>query len=67
MDGCSSLLLRLSPGAPDPTLHPPLILTEEYRGYAEVQLKRMDMPESNVLLLDYADYKLEDDESWNSM
>jgi hypothetical protein len=67
IDGCSSLLLQLSPGAPDPTLHPPLTPAEEYRRYAEGQLKCLDMSESNVLLLDYADYKLEDDENWNSM
>jgi hypothetical protein len=67
MDGCSSLLLRLSPGAPNPTLHHPLVLAEEYRRYAESQLKRVDMSTSNMLLLDYAGYKFEDDESWNSM
>jgi hypothetical protein len=30
-------------------------------------LKHVDMSESNVLLLDYADYKLEGDGNWNDM
>jgi hypothetical protein len=66
-DGCLSLLLRLSPGSPDSSLPAPLVLAEEYRRYSEVELKSLEMSEPNVPLLDYAEYKLATDESWNNM
>ncbi|KAE9378843.1 hypothetical protein N431DRAFT_477990 [Stipitochalara longipes BDJ] len=66
-DGCSSILLRLSAGLPDFTLPAPLVLAEEYRRSGEVELKSVEMSESNVLLLDYAEYKLETDENWGAM
>jgi len=44
----------------------PLVLTEQYRRSNEVELKSVEMSEPNVLLLDYAEYKLETDESWSN-
>lgn len=64
-DSCSSLLLRLSPGSPNPNLSRPLALAEEYRRISELVLDRVELDEPNVMLLDYAEYRL-DDESWNS-
>jgi hypothetical protein len=66
-DRCSSLLLRLSPGSPDSTLPAPLVLTQEYRRCNELEQKSVEMSEPNVLLLDYAEYKLETDESWSAV
>jgi hypothetical protein len=37
-DGCSSLLLRLSPGCPNPSLHLPLILVEERNPVRSLEL-----------------------------
>jgi hypothetical protein len=60
-EGCASLLRRLSPLnssissiAPTPSLSDPYITTS----YAPIHLQNIILCESNVLLVDYAEYKL---------
>ena len=65
-NGCSSLLLRLSPGRPRPDLFKPLVLADNYRAYEEVKLLNVKFSESNVLLLDYAEYKLNTESDWHA-
>ena len=66
-DGCSSLLLRLSPRSMNPSLDQPLSLARDYREDSDVILKSVDMSEPNILLLDYAEWRLKVDDSWHHM
>ena len=65
-EGCSSLLLRLSPKSAIaiPSLPPGIIYNEDIPATSEIALDSIELSEPNVLLLDYAEFKL-DDGGWS--
>ncbi|RDL30998.1 Uncharacterized protein BP5553_09787 [Venustampulla echinocandica] len=65
-EGCASLLLRLSPFKPEllPLLGSFTPSLDVKTVAQDIQLEKILFSEPNVLLLDYAEYKL-DDESWS--
>lgn len=67
-EGTSSLLLQLTPGTPPSStgVTSALSLREAYgKLVSNVALRSVQLSEPNVLLLDYAEWKLGDDRDWN--
>ena len=65
-EGCASLLLRLSPKSDTviSSLPPRIIYNEDVPTASEITLDSVELSEPNVLLLDYAEFKL-DDGGWS--
>ena len=63
-EGCGSLLCRLEPRQSDPlTSSAQVVHRDAYRFHGAVNLDRMVLLDDNVVLLDYAEYRL-NDEPW---
>ncbi|WWC60755.1 uncharacterized protein I303_103331 [Kwoniella dejecticola CBS 10117] len=62
-DGCESVVFRLRSGKAGPKARDQTIMRRHYEQDADVQLQSVTLEEPNVLLLDYCDYKW-NDEPW---
>ncbi|KAK6903257.1 hypothetical protein I203_108522 [Kwoniella mangroviensis CBS 8507] len=62
-DGCESVVLRLKPGKAGPNARDQTVLRRHYKQVADVKLQSVSLEEPNTLLLDYCDYKW-NDEPW---
>lgn len=62
-DGCESTVFRLHRSDPRTTLGSQVILRKEFRQDCDVVLQSTTLSEQNALLLDYAEYQL-NDEAW---
>ncbi|WRT67480.1 uncharacterized protein IL334_004452 [Kwoniella shivajii] len=62
-DGCESVILRLSPGKAGSKARNQTILRRHYQQIGDVKLESITLEEPNTLLLDYCDYKW-NDEPW---
>lgn len=67
-EGCASLLLRLYPVKPTPSslIEIPNKVSNIVQSTLPLALERLTLSEPNVLMLDYAQFKLDDDEEWHS-
>lgn len=64
-EGCASLLLRLSPSTSTAIrLFRPPVSGQYFNVASKIQLEGVQLSELNVLMLDYAEYKV-DDEDWS--
>ena len=64
-EGTSSLLLRMCPGKPSSTGDPQRPLRETYGKFvSEVRLDSVQLSEPNVLVLDYAEWRLDEEKDW---
>ncbi|KAK8869493.1 hypothetical protein IAR55_000058 [Kwoniella newhampshirensis] len=61
-DGCESIVLRLSPGKSSTSAKDQTILRKHYKQVEDVKLRSVTLSEPNALLLDYCDYKWNDEE-----
>src|SRR6202035_1104527 len=63
-EGCASLLLRLFPKSDSviACLPPRISYGQDIAAASEITLDSIDLSEPNVLLLDYAEFKLDDGE-----
>lgn len=66
-EGCASLLLRPSPNSDTAiaSLPPRIIYNQDIPTNSEIKLDSIELSEPNVLLLDYAEFKL-DDGGWSA-
>lgn len=65
-EGCGSLLLLLTPRVkPEPSLE--LYHQPKWRVSEELQLDSVSLSEANVLLLDMARYRIDEEEEWSGM
>jgi hypothetical protein len=67
-EGCASLLLRLSPKSDSAIACLPLRITydQDIKAASEIILDSIELSEPNVLLLDYAEFKLDNGE-WSGL
>jgi hypothetical protein len=63
-EGCASLLLRLWPSTDGAVIDETGIPAKPHHTTTNIQLESVELSEPNVLMLDYANYKL-DDEPWS--
>jgi hypothetical protein len=64
-DGTSSLLLHLRPATPSKSGRPQLVVSKTFgRTLREIELESVELSEPNVLLLDYAKFKIGNEEDW---
>ncbi|WWD16248.1 hypothetical protein CI109_100674 [Kwoniella shandongensis] len=61
-DGCESIVFRLSPGAATAKATNQTVLRKHYKQIEDVKLESVTLSEPNTLLLDYCDYKWNDEE-----
>ncbi|WVQ82458.1 hypothetical protein IAT38_004587 [Cryptococcus sp. DSM 104549] len=62
-DGCESVVLRLTPGGASPNGKAQVVLRKDFKQVGDVKLNSVTLSEPNTLLLDYCDYKW-NDEPW---
>ncbi|WWC89676.1 uncharacterized protein L201_004601 [Kwoniella dendrophila CBS 6074] len=62
-DGCESVALRLRPGKSQAEARGQTIMRKHYKQVGDVKLESVSLEEPNVLLLDFCDYKW-NDEPW---
>lgn len=65
-DGCASLLLHLTPRSKQPTALP-LDERPSWKVREELQVEGTSLSEPNVLLLDMARYRIDDEQEWSSL
>jgi hypothetical protein len=61
-EGCSSVLIELSPGTGNSTKPGQNILSHGFMDVSEATLETVQLSEPNILLLDYAEFKVDDGE-----